>query len=296
MNKETLEYFIKVYEKKSITAAARDLFITPQGLSKTIKQLELDLNAELFNRGPQGMDPTECGELFYARAKHICYLMDDLVQEISIMSGGKGVLDVLVTYSATVVIPPDYLFAFSKKYSDIQMRLRELPDEYPMEKLFEEEVEVGIIFGNDEIENYDCELIHAGEVVAVVSKNHPLAKNDEISIKDLEKETILLKAVEPGKEHPLLDMCLDMGFTPKVIHEYGNIETAHRLSEANDYITISVDFVEEAIQDTQLKIIRTKEKIPQNIYLVSRKRDVQSKSVSLFKNYIKQYSFAKESY
>ena len=29
MNTESLEYFIKVYEKKSFNAAAKDLFITP---------------------------------------------------------------------------------------------------------------------------------------------------------------------------------------------------------------------------------------------------------------------------
>ncbi|WP_062049562.1 LysR family transcriptional regulator [Bacillus sp. JCM 19034] len=78
MNIEVLQHFIKVYEKKSVNSAAKDLFITPQGLSKTIKQLELDLEAELFIRGPRGMVATECGELLHARAKHICYLMEDI--------------------------------------------------------------------------------------------------------------------------------------------------------------------------------------------------------------------------
>ncbi|MFT0802839.1 LysR family transcriptional regulator [Bacillus swezeyi] len=289
MNKEVLEYFIKVYEKKSITAAAKDLFITPQGLSKTIKQLEMDLEAKLFIRGSHGMEATECGELLFARAKHICYLMDDLVKEISIMSGKDGILNVVVTFSTTIMVPADILFAFSNQYPDIQMKLRELPDEYPLGDLFQEEAEVGLIMGSEEIENCDCDLIGTGEVVILVSKRHPLAAKDVISITDLQNETLVIKSVEKGKEHSLIDKCLEHGFTPHIVHEFGNIKTAHSLCEANGYVAVSVDFVEEAHHDDRLKLVRLKEKIPQNIYLVSRKRDIESKSVSLFKNYIKDY-------
>ena len=290
MNTEALEYFIKVYEKKSVTSAAKDLFITPQGLSKAIKQLEADLKAELFYRGPHGMDVTECGELLYARAKHICYLMEDIKKEISIMNGGKGSLSVAVTYATTLALPVDLLFGFSKIYPNIPMKLREFPDEYPIGNLFEEEeFDVGFIMGHEEIENCEYQLILSGEVVVLVSKKHPLAVKNEISIMELENEPLVLKSVEPGKEHSLVDKCLEYGFTPHVKYEIGNPITAHRLCEANVLVAVSVDFVEEAIKDDNLKIIRLKEKIPENIYLITRKRVIQSKAVSLFRSYVKEY-------
>ncbi len=40
MNTRTLRCFIEVYEKKSIAAAAKEVYISPQGLSKIIRQLE----------------------------------------------------------------------------------------------------------------------------------------------------------------------------------------------------------------------------------------------------------------
>lgn len=288
MNKDGLECFIKVYEKKSVTSAAKDLFITPQGLSKTIKQLEMDLEAELFSRGPQGMEATACGELLYARAKHICYLMDDIKKEIDIMSGGKGTLSVMTTYSTTSTVPPDMLFRFTSIYSEFQMKLREFPDDYPLGRIFQEEFDIGIVLGEQEIDNCEYELIQPGEVVIVVSKNHRLAAKDEISIQELKNEQLVLKAVEKGKEHSLVDMCLDYGFTPHIVHEYGNIATAHILCEENGYVSISVDLVEKCYHKEKLKIIRLKEKIPQNIYLISRKRDIQSKAVSLFRSYVKE--------
>lgn len=289
MNTEALQYFINVYEKKSLSAAAKDLFITPQGLSKTIKQLEMELEAELFYRGSHGMEATEYGELLYARAKHICYLLDDIKKEFSIVSGKKGILSVVVTYSATYTVPPDLLFGFPEAYPNIQMKLRELPDEYPVGRLFQDEVDVGLIMGQEDIENCECELIASGEVVILVSKNHQLARYDEISIIELENESLVLKAVESGKEHSLVEKCYEYGFTPNVRQETGNIATAHILCEKSGLVAVSVDFIEEAVRDEKLKMIRLKEKIPQNIYLVTRKRDTQSKAVTLFRNYVKEY-------
>ncbi|OPJ63997.1 LysR family transcriptional regulator [Clostridium oryzae] len=290
MNTEALEYFIKVYEKKSVTSAAKDLFITPQGLSKTIKQLEVDLKAELFYRGSRGMEATECGELLYARAKHICYLMDDIKKEISIMNGRNSSLNVVVTYSTTLAIPLDLLFGFSKIYSNIPMKIKEFPDEYDISKLFqEEEVDVGFVMGHEDIENCEYKLIKSGEVVIIVSKNHPLALKDEISITELESEPLVIKSVETGKEHSLVDKCMEYGFTLDVKYEIGNPITMHKLCEENGLVGVSVDFIEEALTDKNLKTIRLKEKIPQSIYLITRKRVIQSKSVSLFRSYVKEY-------
>ncbi|MFC4401602.1 LysR family transcriptional regulator [Gracilibacillus xinjiangensis] len=290
MNTEALDYFIKVYEKKSVTAAAKDLYITPQGISKTIKQLELELETELFYRGPRGVEATEAGELLHARAKHLRYLIEDIKKEISIVSGRKGVLNVFVTYSTTLMIPVDYMFRFSDIYPDIQVKLKEYPDEYPLDKVFQEDVDLGLVMDSEKIDNSESELVAQGEAVIVVAKTHPLAANDEISIIDLEKESIVLKTVGEGKEHRFVEVCLEKGFTPNVIHEYGSIISAHRLCETNGYAAISIDFVEEAIGNENLKIIRLKEKIPQNIYMILRKRNIQSKAVSQFQNYIKEKS------
>lgn len=287
MNIEALQLFNKVYQMKSLNSAAKELFITPQGLSKTIKQLELELETELFDRGPRGIVATEAGELLYARSQHIVYLMEDLKKEISIISGSKGTLDVIVTYSSTAMIPIEFLYDFSKKYPDIQIKIRELPDESYLNQVFQEEVDIVLVTDYEDIENCEHESVVLGEAVAVVSKKHRLADRDEISIEDLKDEPLVVKSVGKGKDHGFVDLCFDKGFTPNVVHEFGSILSAHRLCELNGFVAISVDFVEANLKQENLKIIKLKEKIPQNIYLVSRKRGIQSKAILLFKSYIK---------
>ena len=50
MNTRDIEFFIRVYECKSMSEAAERLYITPQGLSGVINKLEKELNGVLFNR------------------------------------------------------------------------------------------------------------------------------------------------------------------------------------------------------------------------------------------------------
>lgn len=294
MNTESLQYFIKVYEKKSISSAAKDLFITPQGLSKTIKQLEMELEAELFYRESHGMEATEYGELLYARAKHICYLLEDIKKEFSIVDAKKDILNVIVTYAATYAIPPDLLFCFSKLYPNIQMKLKEIPDEYPFDTVFKKEADIGLVMGNQELEDCKYELIVPGELVVMVSKDNPLAATDEVSITQLKSEQFVLKSVESGKEHRFIEACEKFGFHPDVKQETGNMGTAHILCEKSGLVAISVDFIEESILNERLKMIRLKEKIPQNIYMVSKKDDAQSKAVTAFRNYVKQHCMDKD--
>ena len=54
MNTKILKCFQAVYEEKSLGKAARRLYITPQGLSKNIRQLEEELGASLFFAPPRG--------------------------------------------------------------------------------------------------------------------------------------------------------------------------------------------------------------------------------------------------
>lgn len=287
MNIEALEYFIKVYEKKSVSAAAKDLYITPQGISKTIKQLEMELEVELFTRGPRGMEATEAGELLHARAKHIRYLLDDIKKEISILSGKKGGLNTIVSYSAAWRLPADFLYNFSRLYPDIGIKLRESPDEYSVNELLQDEADIGLVIGPNDFDNCDVELIVPGGMVVVVGKNHRLAGKDSISVTELENEPLIVKTTDKRKHDPFVEKCLELGFTPNIVHQYNNVLMAHRLCERSGMAAVSLDFVEKSIRNDKLKIIRLQEDIPQNIYLITRRSGLQTMAISLFCKYIK---------
>ncbi len=81
MDTKAIRYFWRVYEERSINKAANQLFITPQGLSKIIRNLEEELGAELFVRTPKGMEPTESGVWLYAHCGPILEKYGELKDE-----------------------------------------------------------------------------------------------------------------------------------------------------------------------------------------------------------------------
>lgn len=50
MELKSISYYIKLYEKKNLRQAASELYISPQGLSKVLQNLERELDTLLFER------------------------------------------------------------------------------------------------------------------------------------------------------------------------------------------------------------------------------------------------------
>ena len=65
INLNLLRIFEKVYETKSMTKSAQELFMTQSGISQNIKHLEEILNLKLFDRIKQRLLPTEKATILY---------------------------------------------------------------------------------------------------------------------------------------------------------------------------------------------------------------------------------------
>jgi len=71
MDLRALRYFEAVYEKRSISAAARHCYIAQPSISAAIQQLEETLGVALFVRHPKGVSPTEEGARLYPLSKKL---------------------------------------------------------------------------------------------------------------------------------------------------------------------------------------------------------------------------------
>lgn len=71
MNIEYLHYFIDVAKTKSITQAAKLNFISPQGMSRAMNELEKELGCQLLIRYSNKLSLSETGEEMIPRAEEI---------------------------------------------------------------------------------------------------------------------------------------------------------------------------------------------------------------------------------
>ncbi len=63
-----IEAFLRVAERRSFSAAAADLGVSPSAISQTIKALEARVGAPLFMRTTRSVGLTQAGEMFLERA------------------------------------------------------------------------------------------------------------------------------------------------------------------------------------------------------------------------------------
>lgn len=78
LNIKQVRYFVAVFQSGSLSAAAKEQYVTVQAVSKAIADLERELKNELFVRESRGVHPTLFGKAFYVKAEPVLRSFDEL--------------------------------------------------------------------------------------------------------------------------------------------------------------------------------------------------------------------------
>lgn len=76
----TMRSFVRVYETRSFSAAAKDLNASQPSISKAVAQLEQTLGVQLLLRSTRGIAPTDAGQTFYEHALRTLHEADLAMQ------------------------------------------------------------------------------------------------------------------------------------------------------------------------------------------------------------------------
>lgn len=71
MTLQQLKYVVATAEKGSISEAAKSLFITQPSLTNAIRELEKEMNVEIFSRTNKGIIVSKEGEIFLGYARQV---------------------------------------------------------------------------------------------------------------------------------------------------------------------------------------------------------------------------------
>lgn len=195
MTLQQLKYVIKIVETGSISAAAKELFVSQPNLSKAVMELEYELNTTLFIREKTGIRLTDDGTKFLVHARQVIDQMDLLEREFTEQDSDKKMFSVASQHYNFV------LKAFGeivKEFGgdDYEFCLKELPTSRIIEEVKSGQSEVGIIYMskfNHEImkktlrkEGLDFKVMFRAEPHVCLSRNSKLASREKITFADLE--------------------------------------------------------------------------------------------------------------
>jgi DNA-binding transcriptional LysR family regulator len=122
---DNIAVFVRVVELGNLSAAGRDMRISPAVASNRIKELEKHLGVRLFNRTTRQLMPTEHGTVFYAGAKQVLEAITEAEAAVSALSGQpRGTIRVTAPLGLGRRLIASGIPEFHDKYPDIEVRLR----------------------------------------------------------------------------------------------------------------------------------------------------------------------------
>lgn len=219
-----LRSFLAVAEELNFSRAGKKLRVAQPALSRTIADLEAEMEVRLLDRNTHGVALTEAGTLFLDRVRQILDDVGDAVAEAQRRSRGEtGTLRIGFIGTLSQSLLPRLLQDYRALFPSVDLVLRELGPVPQREAILSGRLDCGFI--GLAVESLDPELevivVAEDDLVAAVPSKHPLARNPTISLKDLKGEPIYLtaQANAPVFNPWLIRLCQKAGFEPLIARE-----------------------------------------------------------------------------
>ena len=194
MDFRELSYVLAIAEHKSISKAAKHLFISQPSLSKFLKAEEEKLGVKLFERIDREMCLTFAGEKFVEIARQIFVLQRQLSNTINdIAQSKKGQISIGTTYARAKYVMPLILPVFKMKYPGFAIRSYGSDVPTLEQNLSTGAIDLALYTVTERKPEFEYHHIRMEEIVLAMSPDNPLAS------KALPRE---------GFRHPWIDVRL----------------------------------------------------------------------------------------
>jgi len=122
LNINQLKYFVVVANQESITKAANILYVSQPAVSKTIKQLEEELEIKLLDRTGRTLKLNRAGKLFYS---YVNDSLEELNRGISAVKGGLDQTEQPISILMEVASPfiPTIVTNIKDKFPNVRLNI-----------------------------------------------------------------------------------------------------------------------------------------------------------------------------
>src|SRR2546430_1896478 len=216
-----LRAFVAIAEMGTFTAGAARVHVTQAAISMQIKELEVELRAQLFVRAPRGVILTEAGEKLLERAYVILREHDAAREELAALTGAEHGRLRLGSASAMVSADPlpQILKELREKYRGVETSVVSGTSAPLVQQVLGGELDAAFVSLPVEARGVQTELLSEDSLVAVASPRHQLAKQKVVSAFALAGEKLIL-GERGGNTRRLIDeFFAEAGLKPTVAME-----------------------------------------------------------------------------
>ncbi len=279
-----LKIFISVVDYKTMSNAAKKLFISQPSVSQAIREIEEYYNIMLFERLSQRLYLTKDGENLLKYSRYIVSTFDNMEKEFKNKSNNVYIrIGGSLTFGTYIL--PNIMEQFEKKYKNIDSKIIVDNTKIIEEKLITNEIDIGIVEG--EIQNTDIIKVPIlkDKLVVVCGINHPLATNKTITLKQLCGKAMIARE-DGSKERSQFQKFLNQNnINVDCKWNCTSVETIkNALKKGQGFSVLSIMAVKDEIERNELKAIEVTdiENLSRDLCLIYHKNKFLNEEINYF--------------
>lgn len=214
MDLRQIQYFLCLYEEKSVTKAAKRLNIVQPALSMQISRLESEIGRELFTRTPRGMHSTPAADEMYSLFVPVVAAFTSAKAKVS--HDGKslsGHVRVGLIASIGHSVLPSVLTQFTETYPNITLSITEGLTDPLCEDVSNGRLDLAFVNRPRGQTNLAHELVLREEIVVMSSARSGEKLPAKIQLKEVVKHSLILPTRDHGLRFLLDDYAKRLGIT-----------------------------------------------------------------------------------
>ena len=235
MNMKQALYFKTIAKYGTITAAAKQLYISQPSLSQTLRQIEDEVGTPLFDRSTSPFHLTYAGERYLKAVEAMLEIDARLKAEIESIrheDGGRLRLGISVTRAMQVL--PDVIPIFTKAYPNVTLDLTETASANLEGLLQKGEVDLALAATEPSEVNITYELIEKESIGILAGKDSNIAgkisSGTPITLRDVEKEDFVALDISHSSRIIQDRLFRRYNFHPRILLETSALEVGRRVA------------------------------------------------------------------
>ena len=278
INFEYYKIFYYVAKNGNITKTAKELMISQPAISKSIKNLEEQLNCSLFNRHKNGVSLTEEGSFLYDEIKSVMKIINSAEKEVEEINNlEKGNLSIGINNTLTQKYLLPYLKEFTKKYPKINIRILTGPPNELIKQAINSLIDIIILHLPYNIpKEFNIINLKGIQDIFVCNNDYDYLKKQKIALKNLNDYPLILLAKGSNGRYYLDNICTNNNVVLNPKFELSSYSLLTEFIKSGMGIGIlTKEFIEEELRDNKLFRVNVDIKLPHRyigaIYLKSKK-------------------------
>ncbi len=295
MELKQLQYFVEFCKDKNFSRAAKRLFITPQGLSKAIHQLESELNIPLLEQNHGKLTLSPYGTFLERRAIALLNQANRLNTDIRLMYESENTsIAINLSNSIRSIIYADVHNEFRQLHPEIQLSICEYTDIECEKKLLDGEIDAAIVIGPLDRNLFYAHHLFNSPFTLIMHSSHSLAQRELICFADLQDEELVVVDNKYKTYYNFEAACQKHGFIPKV-SEYvdGALNIYYMCRSNKNYIGFLIGYLPSLFSaDSGMCCIPfNMEEYCLELYIATAKGRYRPYALYSYIEYIKNYDF-----